>query len=133
MQAAAAAEAAAAEAEKKQKKAALRRERLTARLLREEVEEQEEEEDQDDEREEEREDEDLPSGSSRNQQCSKIVTPLVGEPEPSQLPRWSIRGMWQLASILNFFNVCHYFTQSFFSLLEKKIGFFMSEVKVCAF
>ncbi|KAL3528288.1 hypothetical protein ACH5RR_007610 [Cinchona calisaya] len=106
MQAAAAAEAAAAEAEKKHKKK--RKERLAARLLREEVEEEEEEgqeEEEEEEEEEEGEDEDSPSGRSRNQQCSKIVTPLVGEPEPSQLPRWSIREMWQLASILNFLNV----------------------------
>ncbi|XVF50211.1 hypothetical protein PTKIN_Ptkin04bG0078000 [Pterospermum kingtungense] len=46
--------------------------------------------------------------SSPQQQCSgssKIVTPLVAPPEPSQLPRWSIRSMWELASILNFFNI----------------------------
>ncbi|XP_038680359.1 DDT domain-containing protein DDR4-like [Tripterygium wilfordii] len=42
------------------------------------------------------------------QQCSgtsKIVTPLVGPPEQSQLPRWSLRSMWELASVLNFLNV----------------------------
>lgn len=42
------------------------------------------------------------------QQCSgssKIITPLVGPPEPSQLPRWSLRSMWELASILNFLHV----------------------------
>ena len=46
--------------------------------------------------------------SSPQQQCSgssKIVTPLVGPPEPSQLPRWSIRTMWELASVLNFLHV----------------------------
>ncbi|XP_022768134.1 DDT domain-containing protein DDR4-like isoform X2 [Durio zibethinus] len=46
--------------------------------------------------------------SSPQQQCSgssKIVTPLVGQPEPSQLPRWSIRSMWELASVLNFLHV----------------------------
>ncbi|XP_027123823.2 DDT domain-containing protein DDR4 [Coffea arabica] len=118
MQAAAAAEAAAAEAEKKQKKAALRKERLAARLLREEVEEQEEEVEQ--HGEEEEEGDDSPLGSSRNQQCSKIVTPLVGEPEPSQLPRWNIRGMWQLASILNFLNV-------FRPLLNIKVEFSAEE------
>ncbi|OMO61540.1 hypothetical protein COLO4_33407 [Corchorus olitorius] len=45
---------------------------------------------------------------SPQQQCSgssKIITPLVGPPEPSQLPRWSIRSMWELASILNFLHV----------------------------
>ncbi|XAR65434.1 hypothetical protein NMG60_11009563 [Bertholletia excelsa] len=35
----------------------------------------------------------------------KIVTPLVTEPEPSQLPRWTLRSMWELASIFNFLNV----------------------------
>ncbi|XWS60637.1 hypothetical protein CRYUN_Cryun07bG0052500 [Craigia yunnanensis] len=43
--------------------------------------------------------------SSPQQQCSgssKIVTPLVGPREPSQLPRWIIRSMWELASALNF-------------------------------
>lgn len=39
-------------------------------------------------------------------QCSKIVTPLVGELEPSQLSRWNIRSMWQLASVFHFLNVC---------------------------
>lgn len=41
------------------------------------------------------------------QQCgsSKIVTPLVGPPPPSQLPRWSLRSMWELASVLNFLHV----------------------------
>ncbi|XVF12018.1 hypothetical protein REPUB_Repub08aG0078600 [Reevesia pubescens] len=46
--------------------------------------------------------------SSPKQQCSgssKIVTPLLGPPEPSQLPRWSIRSMWELASVLNFLHV----------------------------
>ncbi|XP_022735833.1 DDT domain-containing protein DDR4-like [Durio zibethinus] len=46
--------------------------------------------------------------SSPQQQCSgitKIVTPLVGPPEPSQLPRWNIRSMWELASVLNFLHV----------------------------
>ncbi|XP_044476978.1 DDT domain-containing protein DDR4-like [Mangifera indica] len=49
-------------------------------------------------------DESLP----HQQQCtasSKIVTPLVGSPPPSQLPRWSLRAMWELASILNFLHV----------------------------
>lgn len=44
---------------------------------------------------------------------SGIVTPLVGEPEPSQLPRWNIRSMWELASVLNFLNV------SFFLLVSR--------------
>ncbi|KAB1999948.1 hypothetical protein ES319_D12G197100v1 [Gossypium barbadense] len=46
--------------------------------------------------------------SSPQQQCggnSKIVTPLVAPPEPSQLPRWTIRSMWELASVLNILHV----------------------------
>ena len=41
----------------------------------------------------------------QDEQCSKIVTPLVAEPTLSQLPRWSIRSMWELGSVLNFLNV----------------------------
>lgn len=41
------------------------------------------------------------------QQCSnsKIVTSLVAPPPPAQLPRWSLRSMWELASVLNFLHV----------------------------
>ena len=39
------------------------------------------------------------------EQCSKIVTHLVNEPTLEQMPRWKLRSMWELASILNFFNV----------------------------
>ncbi|GJM96957.1 hypothetical protein PR202_ga13841 [Eleusine coracana subsp. coracana] len=36
----------------------------------------------------------------------RVVTPLVAEPEaPAELPRWRLRGMWELASVLNFLNV----------------------------
>uniref|UniRef100_A0A7N0VEY5 DDT domain-containing protein n=1 Tax=Kalanchoe fedtschenkoi TaxID=63787 RepID=A0A7N0VEY5_KALFE len=45
----------------------------------------------------------------QQQQCSgggpasRIVSQLVSSsPEPSQLPRWNLRGMWELASVLNF-------------------------------
>lgn len=55
------------------------------------------------EQKQEEEDEEL--SPSPQKQCSKIVTPLVAPPEPSQLPRWSIRSMWELASILNFLHV----------------------------
>jgi hypothetical protein len=55
---------------------------------------QEEEEDEEEEREE-----------SPPTQCSKIVTPLVEPPSESQLPRWNLRSMWELASVLNFLNV----------------------------
>ncbi|XP_075107759.1 DDT domain-containing protein DDR4-like [Nicotiana tabacum] len=101
LQAAAAAEAEAAAAVRK-KKSGVRKERLAARLLRDEEDEEEKflEGDNDDE-----EGEEDGSPSSSRQQCSKIVTQLVGEPEPSQLPRWNLRSMWQLASILNFLNV----------------------------
>ncbi|KAM7272665.1 hypothetical protein ACFE04_027328 [Oxalis oulophora] len=37
---------------------------------------------------------------------SKVVTALVVPPSsPLQLPRWNLRSMWELASVLNFFNV----------------------------
>ncbi|XP_019153157.1 PREDICTED: DDT domain-containing protein DDR4-like [Ipomoea nil] len=105
LQAAAAAEAdAEAAAKERRKKAAARKERLAARLLREEEEEEEEKSNGSEEDEEGVEGEDGSPSSSR-QQCGKVVTPLVGEPEPSQLPRWNLRSMWQLASILNFLNV----------------------------
>lgn len=45
---------------------------------------------------------------SSPQQCgsaSKIVTSLVDPPSPSQLPRWTLRSMWELASVLNFLHV----------------------------
>ncbi|KAJ1293149.1 hypothetical protein BS78_01G046000 [Paspalum vaginatum] len=36
----------------------------------------------------------------------RVVTPLVEEPaSPAELPRWRLRGMWELASVLNFINV----------------------------
>ncbi|WVZ11653.1 hypothetical protein V8G54_016183 [Vigna mungo] len=38
-------------------------------------------------------------------QCSKIVTPLVEPPSPSQLPRWNLRTMWEFASVLNFLHL----------------------------
>ncbi|XP_016203141.1 DDT domain-containing protein DDR4 isoform X1 [Arachis ipaensis] len=53
--------------------------------------------------------EELPSPSSppqsQQQQCSKIVTPLVEPPTSSQLPRFHLRSMWELASALNFLNL----------------------------
>lgn len=112
MQAAAEAEAAMAEKERK-RKTSRKRERLAARLLREDsVEEEEEEEEEtcgmgeEGVKQEENGEEGGGFPSSSRLQCSKIITPLVGELEPSQLPRWNIRSMWQLASILNFLNVC---------------------------
>ncbi|CAN6440582.1 unnamed protein product [Victoria cruziana] len=37
-------------------------------------------------------------------QC-KIITPLARPPPPSQLQLWSLRSMWELASILNFLHL----------------------------
>lgn len=45
---------------------------------------------------------------------SKIVTCLVPPPEPSQMPRWNLRSMWQLASVLNFLHVSSLTKFSFF-------------------
>ncbi|XP_071696248.1 DDT domain-containing protein DDR4-like [Rutidosis leptorrhynchoides] len=55
--------------------------------------------------EEEDEEEDAEPPPSPPNPYSDVITPLVGEPETSQLPRWHIRSMWELASILNFLNV----------------------------
>ncbi|XP_068643383.1 DDT domain-containing protein DDR4-like isoform X2 [Aristolochia californica] len=44
-------------------------------------------------------------GDQPQQQCSKIITPLVHSPPPSQVPRWNLRSMWELASLLNFLHV----------------------------
>lgn len=39
----------------------------------------------------------------------RVVTPLVVEPEsPAELPRWRLRGMWELAFVLNFLHVSPY-------------------------
>lgn len=60
---------------------------------------------------------DSDGSSSPQRQCggnSKIVTPLVTPPEPSQLPRWTIRSMWELASVLNFLHVSFQFVVVFF-------------------
>ncbi|KAJ8753524.1 hypothetical protein K2173_022765 [Erythroxylum novogranatense] len=50
----------------------------------------------------------IDESSPQKEQCGssgKIITPLVGLPEPAQLPRWNLRSMWELASILNFLHV----------------------------
>jgi hypothetical protein len=53
------------------------------------------------------------SSVQQKEQCSggssKIVTQLVAPPEPAQLPRWSLRSMWELASVLHFLNVSFFF------------------------
>ncbi|XP_023645218.1 DDT domain-containing protein DDR4 isoform X1 [Capsella rubella] len=57
------------------------------------------------------EDEDAGDDENNKQQCAaggssgKIVTSLVPPPEPSQMPRWNLRSMWELASVLNFLHV----------------------------
>ncbi|GFP97677.1 hypothetical protein PHJA_001911800 [Phtheirospermum japonicum] len=120
LQAAAEAEAAMAEAERKRKRA--KKEKITARVVKEESEEEGSfgiEDEGVGEEENGEEGGGSPSSSSRLQ-CSKIVTPLVGELEPAQLPRWNIRSMWQLASIFNFLNV-------FRDLLNIKVEFSAEE------
>ncbi|XP_071737471.1 DDT domain-containing protein DDR4-like [Rutidosis leptorrhynchoides] len=67
--------------------------------------------------EEEEEEEQPPSPPNP---YSSIVTPLVAEPPLSQLTRWNIRSMSELASILNFFNV-------FRPLLNIKVEFSVEE------
>ncbi|KAL5197573.1 hypothetical protein ABZP36_001085 [Zizania latifolia] len=45
------------------------------------------------------------AGADEPPQC-RVVTPLVSEPEaPAELPRWRLRCMWELASVLNFLHV----------------------------
>ncbi|CAN6980015.1 unnamed protein product [Brassica rapa subsp. trilocularis] len=71
-------------------------------------EEVEEEDDDDEEEEEEEEDENHQRqcvGGGGSSGKSKIVTSLVPPPEPSQMPRWNLRSMWELASVLNFLHV----------------------------
>ncbi|KAK1357782.1 DDT domain-containing protein [Heracleum sosnowskyi] len=63
-----------------------------------------------------------PPSPPQDSKCSKIVTQLVMEPEPAQLPRWTIRNMWEFASILNFLNV-------FRSLLNIKVEFSAEELE----
>ncbi|XP_077211857.1 DDT domain-containing protein DDR4-like [Tasmannia lanceolata] len=55
-------------------------------------------------------------------QCSKIITPLVHSPPLSQIPRSSLRSMWELASLLNFLHV-------FRPLLNIKIEFSVEELE----
>lgn len=37
--------------------------------------------------------------------CGKIITPLVGDPLPSEIPQRELRSMWELASVLHFLHV----------------------------
>ncbi|OAY66502.1 hypothetical protein ACMD2_17925, partial [Ananas comosus] len=41
----------------------------------------------------------------QKQASSRVITPLVPEPAPADLPRWDLRSMWELASVLNFLHV----------------------------
>ncbi|GJV78419.1 hypothetical protein Tco_1510003 [Tanacetum coccineum] len=79
--------AAAAEAEVRKNKS---KKRKVRREVVEEVEEEEEE------------------PASPDNEFSKIVTVLVKEPplaQMGQMARWNIRSMWELAAVLNFFNI----------------------------
>ncbi|KAJ0247814.1 DDT domain-containing protein DDR4 [Hirschfeldia incana] len=67
------------------------------------VEEAEDREDEEEEEEEEDESQMQCVGGSLGK--SKIVTSLVSPPEPSQMPRWNLRSMWEFASVLNFLHV----------------------------
>ncbi|EPS63810.1 hypothetical protein M569_10969 [Genlisea aurea] len=110
----------------KKKKMSKRRDRLTGRMLKEE----DSETDDDDEFQEGVEEKNYEeangevdgSTSSSGFQSTKIITPLVSEPEASQLPRWRMRSMWQLASILDFLNV-------FRPLLNIKVEFSAEELE----
>ncbi|KAL3639551.1 hypothetical protein CASFOL_017458 [Castilleja foliolosa] len=108
----AAAEAEAAEVERKRKRA-----KKDKRVVKEESEDEGSLEIEDEGVGEEQNGEE---GGGSPLQCSKIVTPLVGELELAQLPRWNIRSMWQLASILNFLHV-------FRDLLNIKVEFSAEE------
>ncbi|XP_010477095.1 PREDICTED: DDT domain-containing protein DDR4 isoform X2 [Camelina sativa] len=71
------------------------------------------EEDEDADGDQEEDDDEDGDDENRQQQCvaggssssGKIVTSLVPPPEPSQMPRWNLRSMWELASVLNFLHV----------------------------
>ncbi|KAJ8513015.1 hypothetical protein OPV22_003449 [Ensete ventricosum] len=41
----------------------------------------------------------------QQQKAGRVIMPLVQPPPPSQLPRWELRSMWELASVLNFLHV----------------------------
>ncbi|KAJ0981647.1 hypothetical protein J5N97_009902 [Dioscorea zingiberensis] len=54
---------------------------------------------------------------------SAVITPLTQPPNsPSRLPRWSLRSMWEFASLLNFLNV-------FRPLLNIKVEFSAEELE----
>ncbi|CAH8381364.1 unnamed protein product [Eruca vesicaria subsp. sativa] len=90
------------EAERKLRLPKKENKRENHRRRKEEVEEEEE-----DDHEDEEEEEDGDGDDDVKRQCvkSKIVTSLVQPPEASQMPRWNLRSMWELASVLNFLHV----------------------------
>ncbi|CAF1926750.1 BnaC05g14640D [Brassica napus] len=65
----------------------------------------EEVEEEDDQEEEDEEGDDDVQRQCGGGSLGKIVTSLVQPPEPSQMPRWNLRSMWELASVLNFLHV----------------------------
>ncbi|WOL08041.1 DDT domain-containing protein DDR4-like [Canna indica] len=56
------------------------------------------------------------------QHTGRVITPLVQPPPPAQLPRWELRSMWELASVLNFLHV-------FRPLLNIKLEFSAEELE----
>lgn len=54
------------------------------------------------------------------QQVGRVITTLVEPPSPPQLPRWELRSMWELASILNFLHVGTIFS-SFWSFFDQSL------------
>ncbi|ANM59250.1 unnamed protein product [Arabidopsis thaliana] len=74
---------------------------------REEVVEEDEDSEDDDQEDEENDgdDESNPKQCVAGGSSTKIITSLVPPPEPSQMPRWNLRSMWELASVLNFLHV----------------------------
>ncbi|KAJ4916151.1 DDT domain superfamily [Raphanus sativus] len=64
-----------------------------------------EEEEDDEEEEEDDVDDDALRQCGGGGSSGKLVTSLVQPPEPSQMPRWNLRSMWELASVLNFLHV----------------------------
>lgn len=49
-----------------------------------------------------------PAAAAKEEQpgkCGKIVTPLVGDPLPSEIPQRELRSMWELAAVLHFLHV----------------------------
>ncbi|CAH8390964.1 unnamed protein product [Eruca vesicaria subsp. sativa] len=88
-----------------EQQAAERKVRPLKKEFKREVEEEEDDDDEDEEEEEEDENPRQCVGGGGSLGKSKIVTSLVQPPEASQMPRWNLRSMWELASVLNFLHV----------------------------